>query len=145
MEKGLFDNIDITNFRAPEQFFFVRKKEREVELFRTGKHCLKPPTANEARWVRFPILIQIEEGKQYEINYEFVTTYPMKRVFFLAVDRKPQVFELSEITPYEIINGHIRFVSKLSGKADLIVTATDMPIAGNYLHIRKLQLYEVSK
>lgn len=139
----MFKNIDINRIELSTELFRLYVADEEIELFRWNRHLLRRPTYNEHRWVTFPLTILLEEGKHYSLKYSVRSTYNMDRSFFMAVGRKTQVFDC-KLPKDKWVSEKFEFVSELEGTGSLVITASDLPIGGNYFWIRDLEIDEVN-
>lgn len=140
MRNQRFENINTEDIAVPNECFRLKKSEGIYELFRVKKHLAYIPRRGENRWVVFPVEFKFEEGCEYSISFEIKSTYRMKRTVFLRVNGHTKEFDdaLSSANQWEYLN--IKYVSKYSGQAYLVITASDLPAAGHYLWIRDLSV-----
>lgn len=135
-------NVNVDDIRCGKILFRVRILSDAIEIYRMNKHILKQGI-KERKWVSIPITFSIKKGAKYKLSYALRATCNMSRSLFMTVGLKAQVFNCI-IKGNEINTGEIEFVSELEGDACITITATDIPIASNYIWIYKLCIEEVS-
>lgn len=127
-------NVDIDSIQYPS-LFRLRKYPEHIEIYRQKKHCIKK--VKEDRWLRIPISFDLKESREYSIEAEVKSTYPLMRVFFIS--RKNKTIRLdAALNPDEWTKINVSFTSDFDGPGNITITATDLPVAGHYLYIRRL-------
>ena len=140
MKNNNFNNIDINKILVPAECFRMKITDEHIELFRYKRHLPYTPKPGEHRWVMFPVELPFQEGEKYNIKFEIKSTYRMPRTFFLRIGGNTQEFKngLDKAGEWEVFE--LDYKCKYTGTAFLVITASDLPAAGNYLWIKHISV-----
>lgn len=137
-------NVDLAKAIFEDYRWKMEKTDEGVMFKRVGNHVIYPNTNRFGRWLVIPVSIETKVGKEYVIEFSMITNYFIKSLRLFLIDQKDnrtQLVHAVEVYENKENNYSISFKSEIQYTA-VLFTATDMPISGEYIMIKRMNIAE---